>query len=73
MSLTITLGLLVVEFIVIGVCYWQDKKPPDPAKPRLFPYRFVMVTMAVIILGTLAHVITLVTGNQVMPRNKMYK
>ncbi len=73
MSLYVTIGVLLLEFLVLGICIWQDRKPIDPNRPRLFPYRLLMITMAVFILGTLAHVISLLTGQTVMPRNKIYK
>lgn len=71
MDMKLTIAALFLEAAIFGICYWQDRKPVDPARPRLFPYRFVMIGMVVIFLGTLAHVVSLITGQTVMPRNKI--
>ncbi len=71
MDLTTTLILFACELAVFGLCLWRDRQPPNPAKPRLFPYRLVMLTAIILLLTTLAHIIALVTGNPVLPRRKM--
>lgn len=71
MDLNATIGLLVVELVLLGICIWQDRKPADPMKPRLLPYRLMMLVLVVIGLATAAHIVALLTGNPVMPRRKM--
>jgi hypothetical protein len=71
MDMKLTIVALVIEAVIFGICYYKDRQPADPARPRLFPYRLVMITMVVIFLGTLAHVVSLLTGQTVMPRNKI--
>ncbi len=71
MGLSVTLGLLVAELVLFGFCYWQDRKPINPMKPRLLPYRLVMMTLIVLFLATLAHAVALITGTPVKPRGKM--
>ena len=73
MDLTTTLIVLALELIIFGVCYWRERKPIEFGKPRLLPYRLIMITMIVLFLGTLAHVVSLLTGQTVTPRNKLVK
>lgn len=75
MDLKTTLIILFVELVLLGICYWQVRKPTapgKPGKPRLIPYRLIMLTLVVIALTTVAHVIALVTGNPVVPRTQKY-
>ena len=71
MSLNATIGLFVVELLLLGICIWQERKPVDLLKPRLLPYRLFMLILVVMSLATAAHIVALVTGNPVMPRRKM--
>jgi len=71
MNLTTTLIVLACQLAIIGYCLWQDRKPVNPAKPRLLPYRLIMLIMLIISLATLAHAIALWTGQPVVPRRKM--
>ena len=70
MTLSVTLALLVCTLILLAACILQDRKPVNPAKPRLLPYRLIMLFLIVVILATLAHVVSLVTGTTVMPRRR---
>lgn len=70
-SLVITLVLLVAEIALIIFCRLQLKKPVDPLKPRLVPYGAIMMFTTLAIFVTIAHSISLVTGEQLKPRNKM--
>ncbi len=67
-DLIITVIILLIEIGLFGFCYYQSKKPADPLKPRLIPYALVMVILAAVMLATLAHIVSLVTGTQVQPR-----
>ncbi len=67
-ELIITAIILLAEFALFGICYFQSKKPVDPLKPRLIPYALIMVILSAIILATLAHMVSVVTGEQVQPR-----
>jgi len=71
MDLNATIGLFVVELVLLAICIWQDRRPADPMKPRLLPYRLLMLIILVIGLATAAHIVALLTGNPVMPRRKM--
>lgn len=71
MGLNVTIGVLVAQLLLLGLCFWQDRKPVNPAKPRLLPYRLVGLLLIVTCLATLAHLIALVTGSPVAPRRRM--
>ena len=71
MSLNATIGLFVVELLLLGICIWQERKPADLLKPRLLPYRLFMLILVVMSLATAAQIVALVMGNPVMPRRKM--
>jgi heme/copper-type cytochrome/quinol oxidase subunit 2 len=64
----ITVIVLLVELALFAFCYFQSKKPVDPLKPRIIPYALIMVVLAAAILATLAHIVSVVTGQQVEPR-----
>ncbi len=71
MDLNVTLAILAGELLLLGFCYWQDRKPVVPGKVRMIPYRLIMLVLVVVILTTLAHLIALVTGQPVQARRKM--
>ena len=70
MELIITLIFLLIEIGVIIYFYHKAKQPPDPARPRMLNYGLLIIFSSLIFIATLAHVVTLVTGNQVKPRRK---
>ena len=67
-ELIITVAALLAEIALFAFCYFQSKKPADPLKPRMIPYALIMVILSAVILATLAHIVSLVTGSQVQPR-----
>lgn len=71
MDMGVTVGLLLVEILVFALCYWRERRPVNPNRPRLIPYRLIMMTLIVIFLATIAHTISLATGHTVKPRTKM--
>jgi hypothetical protein len=71
MTLELTFVLLAIEILLFAFCYWQDKKPVNLAKPRLLPYRIIMMFLIVMFLATLAHILSVVTGQPIKPRGKM--
>jgi hypothetical protein len=72
MELEITVGLLLFELAILARCYVMQKRPADPARPRLIPYGAVMGFVIILMLATLAHIISLMTGHQVVPRTGKY-
>lgn len=71
MDLNVTYALLAGELILFALCYLQDRKPINPAKPRLLPYKLIMLVLIVVFLATTAHIISMLTGQPVKPRSKM--
>ena len=69
-ELAITITILLGEIGLLALCYYRAKQPPNPAKPRLINYALLMVLLSLLCLATLAHTITLITGNQVKPRRR---
>ena len=70
LDLGITLTLIVVEVVGLLWCLHMLRQPPDPSKPRLLPYNLILVFFMVALLATLAHLVSLVTGEQVQPRRR---
>lgn len=71
LELIITIGVLVAELLVFGLCYIRAKQPPNPMKPRLLPYGLIMLFLALAAFTTTAHVISVTTGHRLEARNKM--
>jgi hypothetical protein len=67
-DLIITSIVLLIEIVLFAVCYFQSQKPADPLKPRVIPYALIMILLVGAILATLAHMVSLVTGQQLAPR-----
>lgn len=67
-DLIITVVALLAEISLFAFCFFQSKKPADPLKPRLIPYALIMVILSAVILATIAHIVSLLTGSQVQPR-----
>ena len=67
-SLQITIAVLVVEIALFVLCVLAARRPIDPLRPRLIPYNVIMIMLFVAMLATTAHIISLMTGHQLMPR-----
>lgn len=60
MDLALTTGLLVAVLAFTGFSGWRGAAPFDPRRgPRLVPWRFLMVTAAVLALVLLVHLVNL--------------
>ncbi len=63
MNLTVTLGLAAGFLTLTLVFGWMGARPAKPlARPRLVPWRFLMLLAFVGTLATLVHVVALVRG-----------
>lgn len=71
MDLPLTISLFVGQTVILLLCIWQDRKPVDPLKPKLLPYRLLMLILVVTSLATLAHTMAILTGKPVVPNRKM--
>lgn len=69
-ELIITIFILLAECGLFALCYYRSKQPPDPLKPRILNYGLIMIMMTLIVLATLAHIVSLATGSQVKPRRR---
>jgi hypothetical protein len=69
-ELAITIAALLIEGGLIALCYYRAKQPPDPLKPRILNYGLMSIFLTLLLLATLAHTISLITGKQVEPRRK---
>ena len=71
MSLLVTIYVFVGQLALLLLFLWQARKPTDPLKPKLLPYRLLILILVVTSLSTLAHLIGVYTGNPVVVRRKM--
>ena len=55
MSLTLTLSLLAGAVIVGGVAGWRGAQPSDFLRPRMVPWRFVMLLAGALAFLLLIH------------------
>ena len=69
-ELILTIAILVAELGLIALCRFKLKQPPDPKRPRLFPYGAVMMMLTFGALITAAHSVSLITGKQLLPKTK---
>lgn len=59
MSMTLTLSLLAAALIVAVFSGWRGARPSDFLKPRMTPWRFIMLLAAALAFLLLIHVGTL--------------
>ena len=65
MSMTLTLSLLAGALIVGGFSGWMGARPSDFLKPRMVPWRFIMLMAGALTFLLLIHLGTLL---RVTPR-----
>ena len=56
MSMTLTLSLLAVALIVGGFAGWRGARPSDFLKPRMVPWRFIMLLASALAFLLMIHV-----------------
>jgi len=59
MSMTLTLSLLAAALIVGGFAGWRGARPSDFLKPRMVPWRFIMLLAGALAFLLLIHLGTL--------------
>ena len=67
MSMTLTLSLLAGTLIVGGFAGWRGARPSDFLKPRMIPWRFIMLMAGALAFLLLIHLGTLLG---VTPRSR---
>ena len=55
MSMTLTLSLLAGALIVGGFAGWRGARPSDFLRPRMVPWRFIMLLSGAVILVLAVH------------------
>ncbi|MBX9615716.1 MAG: hypothetical protein K2X25_08995 [Caulobacteraceae bacterium] len=55
MSMTLTLALLIMSAIVGGFAGWRGARPVDFLRPRLVPWRFIMLLAGALAFLLLVH------------------
>ena len=59
MSMTLTLSLLAAALIVGGFAGWRGARPSDFLRPRMVPWRFIMLLAGALAFLLMIHVGTL--------------
>ncbi len=67
-QMIITALVLAAEIALFILCIVRARKPADPLRPRLIPYNAVSVFLILAIFATIAHLISLFTGQPLLPR-----
>lgn len=68
MTLTETALAIGVVVAVVGLALWRAHRPWQPGRVWRVPWHGVMAVALVLLLGLVAHLISLVTGRPVTPR-----
>lgn len=61
-DLTLTVGGLVTALAGVVALIWLEHRPREPGKPLLLPSTPLLFLCLLIIVLTLAHLVTLITG-----------
>ena len=68
MSLIVTLVLMLLAVGVAGLANWRERRPQELGDPPLIPYTAVQMIAFVVALLMAAHLVSLVTGHQLVSR-----
>jgi hypothetical protein len=60
MDISLTAGLGVAFALLALICGWRGARPPNPhGKPRLVPWRFLMLLLAAGVMLMVVHLVNL--------------
>jgi amino acid transporter len=59
MDLTLTIAIFAAAAALFAFGSWRSAQPADPLKPRLVPWRLVVILSGVVGILMLAHVVNL--------------
>ncbi len=65
MGLGATMWAIALAAAVFALCWLRERRPRTFGEVRLFPYVPVMMVCLVLILGLLAHLLGLLTGQPI--------
>ncbi len=65
MDMGMTLWALALAVAVFALCWLRERRPREVGEVRMFPYIPVMMLCLVLILGLVAHLLSLMTGKPV--------
>lgn len=68
MGLEATLVAMCATVGILGLALWGVRRPYVPGRVWRMPWHAVMALALVLLLGLVAHVISLVTGQPLKPR-----
>ena len=70
MSLGATLVVLAAGLALAALCLWHQRRPRTLGEVALFPSTFLLGVALVLVIGALAHLVTLATGRA--PGRQLY-
>jgi drug/metabolite transporter (DMT)-like permease len=60
MDIPVTAGLAIAAALLAAFCGWRGSRPPNPhGKPRMVPWRFLMLAFAAGVLMLTVHLVNL--------------
>ncbi len=66
MSLSVTIAIALIALAFAGFCAWRGARPaPVMGRPRLTPWRFLMLAGVAIVVVACVHVVALIRGGPV--------
>ncbi len=66
-DLILTLAAALAAGVLFAFASWRDAQPADPLKPRLIPWRALIIVSALLVVLALVHAVNLLgveTGTQ---------
>lgn len=68
MGLVPTVLVLLAALAIAGLANWQERRPRPLGEPALVPYTAIQMVAAVVAILMLAHLVSLLTGQQLTGR-----
>ena len=65
LSLTATLAIAAIVFVIFGFANWRARQPAQPLKVRMINYHVIQMACIVVMLLMAAHLITIFAGRPV--------
>jgi len=68
MGIGTTVAVLLVALALAGFANWQERRPRPVGDPPLIPYMLVQIVAIVVLVLMAAHLVSLLTGQQLTSR-----